>query len=349
MNQMHSLERLLGALAGEAVDRVPVVIPGGMMAGTLYELLHDSELGYPDIHTDPQAMAAYARLLRERCGIDNYGVPFCMTIEAEDFGAPVDLGTMIKEPRVTAYAVDKLAEVLQLAPEACPRHETTLEAIGLLRGEDVPVLGNLTGPVSLLTSLIEPCTAYKAMAREPELAASAFEAVTGHIADFARQQVAAGADVIVLAAPGASGEILGEACFRKFAAPMLQRVVAAAKDAGAPVILHICGDIMPVADALDDIAWDAMSVDSVVSLKRLKKRFPDRALMGNVSTHLLGVADPDKAFRSSTRAVEISTILAPACGLPTSTLTENIKAMVQAAKNASAKLGTVCGVEEERV
>ena len=336
---MTSRQRLLNALTGGPVDRAPVIIPGGMMAGTLAELLGDGAVGYPAMHTQARAMADYALLLRERTGIDNLGVPFCMTVEAEDLGAPVDLGTVVKEPRVTAYAAGDLDRVLELEPVASPRHAATLEAIGLLGGSDAPVLGNLTGPVSLLTSLADPDQVYRAMAKSPDAAMRAFEHVTAHIEAFAREQAAAGADIIVVADPSASGEILGEAMFRRFAAPMLARVLDAAKAEGVPAILHICGDILPVADVLGDLAWDALSVDSVVSLKRLQARFPGRALMGNVSTHLLAVADAHRTFRAAGRCVEVAAILSPACGVPTSTLSANIRAMVRAAEAAARRLG----------
>lgn len=36
---------------------------------------------------------------KEGC-FENYGAPFCMTVEAEEFGADIDMGSNIYEPHV---------------------------------------------------------------------------------------------------------------------------------------------------------------------------------------------------------------------------------------------------------
>lgn len=334
----------MSALRGDAVDRPPVVIPGGMMAGSLYAILRQASLAYPALHIDAAAMAEYAIHLQRTCELDNYGVPFCMTVEAEDFGAGVDLGNPLKEPRVIRYPASSLDEVLAMDPVPCLRHRVTLDAISRLAGGDVPVIGNLIGPTSLLTSLVEPSVVYRAMAKDKDKIAGAFEHITGHLVRFAQRQIAAGADVIVLADPGSSGEIIGGELFRKFVALPLNAIIRAIKACGKPAVLHICGNILPLVEELAAIPWDALSVDSIVSLRKLKDHFPQRTLMGNVSTHMMAVSNEDKVYRASRRAVEISAILAPACGLPTTTLPENIRGMVRAARDAARKLPKRCDV-----
>ncbi len=336
--EMTPRQRLMCALRGDAVDRPPVVIPGGMMAGCLYAILGRMTLSYPALHIDAVAMAEYAVLLQRTCELDNYGVPFCMTVEAEDFGAVIDLGSPLKEPRVIRYPASTLDEVIAMDPVPCLRHQVTLDAISRLAGGDVPVIGNLIGPTSLLTSLVEPTAVYRTMAKDKVKVAGAFEHITWHLVRFVKKQIAAGADVIVLADPGASGEIIGGELFRKLVVPSLNAIIRTIKDCGKPAVLHICGNILPLVEELAAIPWDALSVDSIVSLRKLKDHFPKRPLMGNVSTHMMAVSNEDKVYRASIRAVEISAILAPACGLPTTTLPENIRGMVRAAGDAARRL-----------
>ena len=329
--------RLLNSLRGRPVDRPPVIIPGGMMAWTLASLVAGENLGYSDLHTDIEAMVRYCRLLQQQCGVENYGVPFCMTVEAEDFGARVDLGTFLTAPHVVEYPAKTLKEVLAIQPLACPRHRVTIEAIRHLAGGDIPVVGNLVGPMSLLTSLIEPATVYRATAREPRMVAQALDHLARHQIAFASEQLAAGADLLVVADPGAAGEILGGRRFGELVVPPLKKIVGSVKERGKPVVLHICGNTIQLTRELATIPWDALSVDSLVSLRKLRPYFPQRALMGNVSTHLLATAAPGRVFRASRKAVEVAAILAPACGLPTTMLIGNIRAMVRAAVGTPAK------------
>jgi [methyl-Co(III) methanol-specific corrinoid protein]:coenzyme M methyltransferase len=332
--EMTPRRRLLAALAGCAVDRVPVIVPGGMMAGTLYSIVHEEGLPYPEIHTEAEVMVQYTRYLQTRCGIDNVGVPFCMTVEAEDFGASVDLGSPLEEPRVTGYVADTLDDVIALIPTSCRRHRTVIQAIRELAGGDVPVVGNLTGPISLLTSLLEPTAVYRAMAKDECKVVRAMERVSDHLIAFASEQIDAGADVTVIADPSAAGDILGGHFFGRLVAPSITRLVQSIKNRNVPVILHICGNIVPLVDHLGGIAWDALSVDSIVSLGKLQHYLPGRALMGNVSTHMMATAREEKILRASRKAVEIAAILAPACGLPTTTLPENLRAMVNGSRAA---------------
>ena len=261
-----------------------------------------------------------------------------MTIEAEDFGAEIDLGVPLKEPRVIRYPAATLDQVLDITPVPCLRHRVTLEAIARLSRGAVPVVGNIIGPTSLLTSLMEPSDVYRAMAKDGAKVAKAFEHLTRHIIRFAEAQLAAGAEVIVLADPGSSGEIIGGEHFGRLVVPAIDMIVRAIKAHGTPVVLHICGNIMALVRELAAIPWDALSVDSVVSLQKLKAHFPERALIGNVSIHLLAVSGDDTVYRAARQAVEVAAILAPACGLPTTTLPENIRCMVRAAGDAAQRL-----------
>jgi len=330
--------RILRALHSQNVDRPPVVIPGGMMAGSLFSLLQQAHFSYPDIHINPEKMADYAVLLQKTCGLDNYGVPFCMTIEAEDFGAEIDLGDPLKEPRIIRYCIENLDDVTARIPKPCQRHLTTIEAIARLTGREVPVFGNIIGPTSLLTSLVEPSTVYRAMETNSGKVADALDYLSDHLIDFAKAQLAAGASVITIADPSASGEIIGKEYFRRLVAPAIKKIVDQLKSQDPLVILHICGNIMALVDELAAITWDALSVDSVVSLAKLQSLFPGRTLMGNISTHLLAVSNEDKVYMASRRAVEVAGILSPACGLSTTTMPENISSIVRAAKDAAQNL-----------
>ena len=55
-------------------------------------------------------MAGLAAGIYEQGGFENFGVPFCMTVEAEAMGAKVFLGTKINEPRVTSYPLQSMKD-----------------------------------------------------------------------------------------------------------------------------------------------------------------------------------------------------------------------------------------------
>ena len=103
---MNEKERLLGVLRGEAIPEAPCICPGGMMNAVVVGLMDRCGIAWPEAHTDPVKMADLARAVYDHKMFENYGVPFCMTVEAEAMGAPVDMGDRECEPHVSGYVID---------------------------------------------------------------------------------------------------------------------------------------------------------------------------------------------------------------------------------------------------
>src|SRR3990170_5134056 len=85
---MKARERFLRVLAGEAVDRPPVLAASS--TATL-EQMDRAGAGFPGAHRDADLMA---RLASEALslGLEGVGVPFCQTVELEVLGCEIDFG-----------------------------------------------------------------------------------------------------------------------------------------------------------------------------------------------------------------------------------------------------------------
>ena len=155
---MTPLERLCGAAHGGAVDRPPCICPGGMMNGVVEDVMLKTGIYWPKAHCDAQMMADLARALYESGGFENYGVPFCMTVEAEALGAEADMGGCEVEPHVVRPAIASCAEADRLKPFDVTkgRAAAVVDAVRILklRSAGVPVIGNITGPVSVAGTLV---------------------------------------------------------------------------------------------------------------------------------------------------------------------------------------------------
>ena len=78
---------------------------------------------------------------------------------------------------------------------------------------------------------------------------------------------------------------------------------------------------------------NAISFDSVTSVRQVAGTVHDKAIMGNVSTYALEIAGPEKVRIISNNCLANGVnILSPACGIGPRTPLENIKAMVAAAR-----------------
>jgi len=338
---MTEKERLASALKGRAVDRQPCICPGGMMNMITRELMEKVETLWPQAHSDAGLMAGLAAASYDQGCFENYGLPFCMTTEVEAMGAGVDLGTIDREPHVIQYVMESVEEWPKLPPLDFERGrvKVALDAISLLRDRKsgVPIIGNLTGPVSVASSLMEPTTFYKQLRRKKGPAKEFMNFVTVQLIQFGLKQMEAGADFIAISDPSASGEILGPNLFDEYARPALTMIIEGLKKEfpETAVIVHICGKMHTVFHSLSQVPAEAVSFDAVVSLTKARKNFPGRAIMGNVSTFALELSTPEKVAALTRHCLKRADIISPACGMGTGSPLINVQSILATIKRQS--------------
>jgi [methyl-Co(III) methanol-specific corrinoid protein]:coenzyme M methyltransferase len=333
-------ERLARRLGGQGTERPPVVCPGGMMNAAVTDVMERGGRTLPEAHHEGALMAELAEDVCTLTGFENFGIPFCMTIEAEALGSGVDYGSLKCEPKIAREAFLHVSETGSFNKDAVGRSKrgrAVIEAAAALakRNPDIPVIGSITGPVSTAASLVDPMNFLKELYRDKENSHRFLAQLTEQLVDWALLLADNGAAAVCIADPTATGEILGPRLFEDYALPYLNRIVQAVHGAGKPVILHICGDVKTVKKHLLSLRSDALSVDAMVNLALIKEENREITTMGNLSTYLLQTGTPEKIRRSALLLLENNIdIIAPACGLSTSSPLENIRAFTGAVKES---------------
>lgn len=328
-------ERLNMVLKKEKVDRTPCICPGGMMNMVTTELVEELGMNFQESHMNAQMMADLATAVYEKGCFENYGVPFCMTVEAEAFGAKVNMGTNIYEPHVVKYPITSVKEWNKISEHDClqGRAKVVLDAIKLLKSKNnnVPIIGNLTGPISTASSIMEPVTFYKELRKSNNEAHEFIDFVTRQLILFAKKQIESGADIITISDPSGTGEILGPKLFEEFAVKYINKLVDSIKEGNVSTIVHICGQMKNVYQEVNKIRSDVLSFDSIVNIKDARKNLGDRLLMGNVSTYTIEFGEPKKITELTQKCVKDgSNIISPACGLGMKSPLTNVKSMLEA-------------------
>lgn len=303
-----------------------------------------AEASLPAAHTDPALMANLCARIQQRTGFENLGTPLCATIEAEALGSPVNLGSPSCEPTLVSEAFLDLASVRLAAPEALlenGRIPVFLEATRLLARDypALPVLANLIGPTSTAAAVVQPIAFMKGLRKERDAAHRLVAAVTRFLCSLAERLVERGADVIVIHDDTATPDLLGPALFQEFTVRYLIPLIDHVHARGAPVILHLCGNLETVLPALADLGADALSVGAATRIRAVREAVPGLPLMGNVGTAKMHRGDSgDIAAHARRLLAEGVDILAPACGLSTRTPLANIRALTSAARDAEREL-----------
>lgn len=331
-------ERLFAIARGEAADRPPCICPGGMMNMMFREIMEQTGCPWPESHVDPEKMYGLSVGLYQAGGFENYGVPFDMTVEAQALGAKVEMGDLLCEPHVVDSPLAQPGDYVDLAAIDLEsgRIPCVRRAIEMLhqRQDGVPVIANLTGPMSLCGTLTDMDKLMRAMRKAPETAHGLMDFAVEQLTRYGQALVDAGADCVCISDPSASGEILGPKYFREYAVPALNKLL---DGINVPVkIVHICGRLHSVYEQLADLHCQIFSFDAIVPVREIKPYLLGKAVMGNISTLALGETTEER-IRGQVRQVKQAgvDVVAPACGLPTITPLAIVQALVDEAKGGS--------------
>lgn len=331
-------ERLLRVLNKEKVDRPPVICPGGMMNSAIVEVMEKSGHTLPKAHLDEELMTLLSNDVHTLTGFENFGIPFCMTVEAEVLGSDINFGTLECEPKIQKELFPSVSSVSirPLKELLCKGRIDTVIKAGqkLSKGfPDIPVIGNLTGPISTAASIVDPMQFLKELRKDRDNAHRVLQYVTDFLIEFAKLMIDNGITLISIADPTATGEILGPKLFSEYAVTYLNKLIDGIHEMNTPVIVHICGDMGSVKNHIVGIKSNAISTDALVNLRQLKEEFSEITTMGNLSTFLLEQGNPEKIASQTERLLRDGIdIISPACGLSTSTSLENIRALTYTVK-----------------
>lgn len=169
---------------------------------------------------------------------------------------------------------------------------------------------------------------------------------TKHILEFAQKLILkylslfleAGAELVCLAEPSSSGDMISSRMFEKIALPYIQNtfngVHAKAK------MLHICGNTTKILDYIPQTGAELFSMDYKVDLKLAREKLGGKVAFAGqidpVSVMLNGnTNDVEQAALDCIRGAGLDGgyVLMPGCDLPPKTKIENVAAMVNTAHN----------------
>jgi len=150
--------------------------------------------------------------------------------------------------------------------------------------------------------------------------------------------VDAGAGLISVADPTASGDMISRRQFEEFVLPYQQRVIQRIKSKGAQTLVHICGNTTDRLDLIPRSGAGIISVDYKVDLAKAATILEGKmAFAGNMNPVASMQASTPEGVAEACRACienagpRSSHILMPGCDIPPTVPLENIRAMVDTA------------------
>ena len=331
---MDLIENLKAALNGEEVEKVPAI---SATAAAVEEAFPAAGVTWPDAHKDAEQMAKLGVSLHEQVGLECARIPFDLTAEAEAFGCEVDLGDMENTPTLRSNAPIDVPDDLEVPDDFVNngRLPVILKSIEILKNEypDVPVVVGMAGPFTLTGHLLGGEDLVKMLKTDSFVVEDAVDVALEAQIELVDAFNESGVDVICVADPTSSPELLDPNDFSEFAQPALEDLSA---EMEMESILHICGNSRPILEDMLDCGFNGISVEEAVNMEEAQELRADidadTVMVGNISTsQTLFSKTPADVKAEVTQALERGTnVLAPSCGIAPKSPLANLKAFVEA-------------------
>lgn len=171
---------------------------------------HNPKLHFPQAYEQRELMAELAQTIRRQEGTAYCLLPFCHTLEAEAMGAHILLGDGLTGPRARDYCCGSLQEVTERCLDfSSPRLQETLLVCRLLKERGESLLFQLSGPLTILNSLLPAELLYRALRKEPEQLLALCRRIGEELLPLAKAAEEAGADLLSYADPMAAVSLIG--------------------------------------------------------------------------------------------------------------------------------------------
>jgi len=330
METMTSIDRLMAAIRGEPVDRVPNM--------PLPKQFCTRQLGwdYADYNRDYRVLVEAQLRIYERWPIDCLNVIGFAYREASDCGLPL-LWLEDTVPVPQGVLVEQRSDIHRITwpdPWEGPLMSDRLRAIQSFKERlpQVGVLGWVEGCFAQALTFRGMQQAMMDLITAPDLLQELMDFILPNEIAFAQAQVDAGADFVGVGESAAS--LIRPEHFIELVLPRERELIAAIRDMGVPAKLHICGDITQLLEALSSVDVEMIDIDWQVDLREARRILgPNVCLCGNFDpVAILLRSTPEKVreeCRRSIREAGTPFILAPGCEVPPDTPAENYAAFCE--------------------
>lgn len=330
---MNGRERVLALLESRPVDRLP------LMPITMQFASDFIGARYYDYAMDFRTLVEGQIRVAEEFGFDYVNCMSDPAREAADCGAVVEY--FENQPAAFVESRSRLADKCELLKLKIPdplgggRMHNAIKALALynekLRGEKL-IEGWIEGPIAEGADLRGINAIMLDFFDDPKFIHDLFAFVVAMELRYAREQVAAGADMIGIGDAVAS--LVGPDIYEEFVWPYEKQLVDGIHSFGAKVRLHICGNTRGLLGKIGDLGCDVVDLDSLSPIAEARGKTGEKqVLLGNIDpVRVLRNQKPDsirEAVAQCHREAGARFIVAAGCEVPRDTPHENLKALCE--------------------
>jgi uroporphyrinogen decarboxylase len=338
---MNGHERISAALKGEKPDKVPIMLHNFLMAAREHGVTMEQYRNSPKIIAETFISAV------DKYQYDGILVDIDTVTLAGAVGVKVDF-PVNDAARSHDGNIKDLDEVFKLKPAKVGDYkyiQVWLEAVRQLKEyykDEIYIRGNCDQAPFSLASMMRGAQTWMLdlMMGTEEQISCLLEYCTDATSQFIAMMSQTGCDMVSNGDSPAGPEMISAEMYAKYAMPYSKRIVDAAHEEGLAYALHICGNTEVILEYMKQTGADAFELDYKTDIAMIYSLFHDSAtFIGNIDPSgviALGTTDEIKQktlellkfYKNSNRF-----ILNAGCAIPPTTPSENLKMMIETARN----------------
>lgn len=337
---MTGRERILSVIEGGRPDCLPCMPITMQFAADLIGAK------YREYATDYRVLVEGQIRVAEEFDFDYVNTMSDPACEAADCGATVvfheDMPPSIDDTRPLIVEKQQLCDIRIPDPVTAPRMSNRLAALRAFKeavGGRKLIEGWIEGPCAEAADLRGMNTLMLDFIDDPVFVQDLFEFCVEMELRFAKEQVAAGAEMIGIGDAAAS--LVGPRIYEEYIWPYEKRMVEGVHALGVKARLHICGNTRKILAGMGRLGCDIVDLDFLAPISEGREKMgPEQVLLGNIDpVRVLRNGTPQEVYEAIAechRQAGGRYVVGAGCEVPRDTAPDNLRALVAYAKEHSA-------------
>jgi len=340
---MNGYERITAALKGEKPDKVPVMLHNFMMAAREHGITMEQ------YRESPKLIAECMIASVDKYQYDGVLIDIDTVTLAGAVGVKVDFP--VDDPaRSHEGNIENLDDVFSLKPVKVEDYRyirNWLEAVRILKDyykDEIFVRGNCDQAPFSLASMMRGAQTWMLdlMMGTDEQISYLLEYCLDATTQFIKLMTQTGCHMVSNGDSPAGPEMISSDMYVKYALPYEKKLAETAHNEGVKYALHICGNTDIILEHMVTVGADAIDLDYKTDSRKIYDAFhKTTTLIGTIDpSGVLALGTPDDVREKSLELLNIYKnsnrfILNAGCAIPPTTPSQNIKAMIETARNFS--------------
>lgn len=225
-------------------------------------LLQDLNISYEDANNNASEMALLSKALKVENKKEYCRLPFCHTVEAEALGSEVIFNKTVGN-RIGKYKIEdvSLIDHISKIDLSKGRISEVLKAVSDLKKDGEKIVLDVTGPISIATSIMDSQLFYKTLRKDREKIDSLLNIIGDNLVEYMLEGIKLGVDIISFADPTGTMDIVGPKVYKDTSGKITYSILKRMESQLGNTLVHLCGKTSTSLEAISLLESEILEAD----------------------------------------------------------------------------------------